>query len=60
MIIKSYETNKIDLLFSNIILFYGQNQGAKEEEINKILKDHKIYHQNNYFWLKKILNKIIK
>ena len=30
------------------------------DNINKILKDHKIYHQNNYFWLKKILNKIIK
>ena len=25
----------------------------------KILKDHKIYHQKNYFWLNKILNKII-
>ena len=29
------------------------------DNINKILKDHKIYHQKNYFWLNKILNKII-
>ena len=29
------------------------------DTINKILKDHKIYHQKNYFWLNKILNKII-
>ena len=48
MIIKSYETNKIDLIFSNIILFYGQNQGAKEEEINKILKAHKEKNLSKY------------
>ena len=48
MIIKSYETNKIDLIFSNIILFYGQNQGAKEEEINKILKAHKNKNLSKY------------
>jgi len=29
------------------------------DTINKILKDHKIYHRKNYFWLNKILNKII-
>ena len=48
MIIKSYETNKIDLILSNIILFYGQNQGAKEEEINKILKAHKNKNLSKY------------
>jgi len=48
MIIKSYETNKIDLILSNIILFYGQNQGAKEEEINKILKAHKDKNLSKY------------
>ena len=48
MIIKSYETNKIDLIFNNIILFYGQNQGAKEEEINKILKAHKDKNLSKY------------
>lgn len=41
MILKSYETNKIDLKFNKLILFYGQNQGAKEEEIKKILTTHK-------------------
>ena len=30
------------------------------DTLNKILKDHKIYHKKNYFWLNKILNKIIK
>ena len=48
MIIKSYETNKIDLILSKIILFYGQNQGAKEEEINKILKAHKDKNLSKY------------
>ena len=38
MIIKSYDLRKLDLNKNNIILFYGQNSGAKEEEISKILK----------------------
>ena len=37
MILKSYETKKIDINKSNIILFYGQNEGGKKEEISKIL-----------------------
>ena len=37
MILKSYETKKIDLNKNNIILFYGQNEGGKKEEISKIL-----------------------
>ena len=41
MILKSYEVNKIDINKSNFILFYGQNQGAKEEEISKILEKNK-------------------
>ena len=48
MIIKSYETHKIDLTFNNLILFYGQNQGAKEEEINKILTAHKDKNLSKY------------
>lgn len=42
--------------------WYGNLKSIEKgtDTINKILKDHKIYHQNNYFWLKKILNKIIK
>ena len=38
MIIKYYDLRKLDLNKNNIILFYGQNSGAKEEEISKILK----------------------
>ena len=37
MILKSYETKKIDINKNNIILFYGQNEGGKKEEIFKIL-----------------------
>ena len=39
MIIKSYEINKIDFNRVNIILLHGQNQGAKEEIISKILSE---------------------
>jgi DNA polymerase-3 subunit delta len=37
MILKSYEIKKIDINNNNIILFYGQNEGSKKEEISKIL-----------------------
>ena len=37
MILKSYETKKIDINKNNMILFYGQNEGSKKEEISKIL-----------------------
>ncbi len=37
MIIKSYEIDKIELSKTNIILLYGQNKGAKEEIISKIV-----------------------
>ena len=37
MILKAYEIEKIDTSKNNIILFYGQNQGAKEDEIEKLL-----------------------
>ena len=41
MILKSYETQKIDINKNNIILFYGQNEGVKKEEISKIMKLNK-------------------
>ena len=41
MIIKSYEINKIDFNRVNIILLHGQNQGAKEEIISKIVSGKK-------------------
>ena len=37
MILKSYETKKININLNKIVLFYGQNEGFKEEEILKIL-----------------------
>ena len=48
MILKSYEVNRIDINKSNLILFYGQNQGAKEEEISKILEKNKDKTLNRY------------
>ena len=41
MILKAYEVNKINTKINNIILFYGQNQGAKEEVILNFLKNRK-------------------
>lgn len=42
MILKSYDLNKLDINKNNIVLFYGQNQGAKEEEIDKIIHKNKL------------------
>jgi len=41
MIVKSYEISKIIDNF-NIYLFYGKNQGLKDESINEILKRNKV------------------
>ena len=59
MIIKSFEINKIDPFKNNLILFYGQNEGLKDENIIKLSsKFHNIikYHereilenQDNFF-----------
>ena len=45
MILKFYETNKIDVTSQNLILFYGDNEGLKKEEILKLYSktDKKIY-----------------
>ena len=42
MILRNYDLNKLDISKNNIILFYGQNQGAKEEEIDKIIHKNKL------------------
>ena len=34
MILKNYDIKKIDINKNNIILFYGQNEGFKNESIN--------------------------
>jgi hypothetical protein len=36
MIVKSFEVNKIDPFKNNLILFYGQNEGLKDENILKL------------------------
>ena len=41
MIIKQYEVSKINTKQFPIILFYGLNNGAKEEEISKLIKLNK-------------------
>ncbi len=41
MILKQYEVSKINNKLYPIILFYGQNNGAKEEEILNIIKTQK-------------------
>ncbi len=45
MILKFYEINKIDIISQNLILFYGNNEGLKKEEIFKIYSktNRKIY-----------------
>ena len=37
MIYKYFETNKIDLTVNKIILFYGKNDGLKDETLNKLI-----------------------
>ena len=38
MILKQYEISKINTKKFPVILFYGQNNGAKEEEISNLVK----------------------
>ena len=42
MILKSYETNKINLNHNKIILLYGKNEGLKKETINLLIKPKNI------------------
>ncbi len=65
MICKYFETNKIDLKSGKIILFYGKNDGLKNETINKLidkkykktLYEEKEVLENSNQFLDKILNK---
>ena len=43
MIIKFFDLNKINLNINNIILFYGKNEGLKNENLNKIIKNKNIF-----------------
>ena len=48
MILKQYEVSKINTKQFPLILFYGQNNGAKEEEISNIIKRTKDIKPNIY------------
>ena len=39
MILKYYEINKINLEYNKLILFYGKNEGLKNDNIKNLLKD---------------------
>jgi DNA polymerase-3 subunit delta len=41
MIFKSYEINKINLNINHLILFYGKNEGLKNEALNVLIKNKK-------------------
>ena len=41
MILKFYELNKINISKQNLILFYGNNEGLKKEEISKLYNTSK-------------------
>ncbi|MDA9145761.1 DNA polymerase III subunit delta [Candidatus Pelagibacter sp.] len=53
MILKSFEINKINLTISNLILFYGKNEGLKIEALNILIKNKKII---SYYEEKEILD----
>ena len=40
MILKSFQLNKVDIEKNNFLLFYGNNDGQKREEIDKIFKKY--------------------
>ena len=48
MIFKSYDINKSNISKYNLFLFYGENQGLKEEIIEKNFKDNYLGEVLNY------------
>jgi len=48
MILKSFESGKINISKTNFLLFYGNNEGAKEEVINNIFKKENFENINKY------------
>ena len=65
MIIKSYELNKINLNLNKFFLFYGKNEGLKNETIIKLNHkkkeilnyDEKEVLENQSFFIEKVLSK---
>ena len=42
MILKSYEINKINQNINHFILFYGKNEGLKNETLNILVKNKNV------------------
>ena len=65
MIYKNFETSKIDFKLNKRILFYGKNDGLKNETIKNLIKseyvktyyDEKDILENTNLFLDKILNR---
>jgi len=65
MIIKSFEINKINFDQNKLVLFYGKNEGFKNEAINNLIKDkdeitkyeEKEVLENIYDFIESILSK---
>ena len=65
MILKFYELNKIDLSKNKLILFYGKNEGLKNNAIKNLIKDNNeiLYYdeksilENNDNFIESTLNK---
>ena len=65
MIIKSFEINKINFEQNKLVLFYGKNEGFKNEAINNLIKDkdeitkyeEKEVLENIYDFIESILSK---
>ena len=41
MILKSFEIKKINLNIHHLVLFYGKNEGLKNEALDSLIKDKK-------------------
>ena len=52
MIYKNFETNKIDFNLNKTILFYGKNDGLKNETIKNLIKSEyvKTYYDERIYW----------
>ena len=49
MILKNYEINKINQNINHFILFYGKNEGLKNEALDTLIKNKNYIHIFNIF-----------
>ena len=59
MILKFFEIGKINLNKNKIILFYGKNEGLKNENTKALLKDSKniINFEEKLIWMRGMVNR---